>query len=254
VAERQHDAAKADAAQVDPAELIAVATHELRAPLTALVGFASTLRDGWRDLAPNDLDTCVDAIDRQAQRLAAMVEDLLAASVADAGAGRVELESVDVATVIGVACTDAQVERSHELIVKLPADVPAVWADAHALQRVIVNLLTNAARYSPRGSRIEVSATATASHVSVAVQDHGRGIDPAVREHLFDKFGRGAGGPRSSSGIGLYVVRKLTDLMGATVDVDNGAGGEGARFTITLARAERTLRAVPAPAAAIAAA
>jgi two-component system sensor histidine kinase KdpD len=232
------------------AELLAVASHELRSPLTALVGYASTLRDRRTELSDDELAQCTAAIERQAQRVARLVDDLLVASTVEAGGRPPARESVDVAAVIRDALDDVPPTR-HEVYVHIADGLSPAAADAGHLQRVVVNLLSNAMRYSRAGSRIDVSAEPDGDGVRVEVADRGRGIDPAQVQRLFGRFERGLRPDRAGCGIGLYVVRQLTEAMDGRITVDTTPGG-GSTFAVTLPRFVARPGSVPAPAAAVA--
>jgi len=216
------------------ADVLAVASHELRSPLTSLVGFATTLRDHGRELSGDEIERCAAAVERQATKVARMVEDLLAASMVDAGGAVTKLVAVDSVGVVRDALDDAPPTR-HEVIVFVGDDVPAAAGDPDHLRRVVVNLLTNATRYSRAGSRIDVSVEATADRgaVCISVRDQGRGIAPADQERMFGRYERGRGPGRGSCGLGLYVVRQLTEAMGGAVTVASELG-VGSTFAVTL--------------------
>jgi signal transduction histidine kinase len=210
-----------------------------------LVGHTETLRDRRRELSDDDLDTCIAAIDRQAQRLTALVEDLLAAAMADAGQTALAPEAVDVPAAVHDALTDVRFDRGHEVMVSIPDAVAPAAADASALRRVLVNLISNAARYSPARSRIDIRVDDHGGEIAVSVQDRGRGIDPGEVSQLFTKFRRGPNATPASCGIGLYVVQQLVDAMGGRITVDSQPGA-GSRFTVLLPVAAPVVAAPPA--------
>jgi signal transduction histidine kinase/uncharacterized membrane protein YczE len=214
-------------------DFIAIASHELRTPITALRGFARTL--GSPHMNPEREQQAAEVINRQVDRLALLVEDLLAVSLIDSGSHVPTMEPVPVADVAREVVAEASAHASgHEVVVDIDPRFPDVLADRQYLRRVLVNLVSNALKYSPDGTRVELSARVSESKALIAVRDEGCGIPLERQSRLFEKFMRvpvtnGPGG----TGLGLYIVKGLVDTMAGSVGVDSSPGN-GSRFWVSL--------------------
>jgi signal transduction histidine kinase len=153
----------------------------------------------------------------------------------EGGQLRVHLTSVELAPLLGELVRNTDVgDRVVEL--EVSAGLPSVVADAGRLEQVIANLMNNAAKFSPPGARILIRAEVGVGTVDVQVVDQGEGIPPERHEQIFDAYFQGpsvSGGRPKGLGIGLFLVHRLCQLMGATVSVES-APGEGSTFTIRL--------------------
>lgn len=214
--------------------LIASVSHELRTPLTAVLGFADLIENP-EGLEPEEISQFAAMIHRQATDMAAIVEDLLVAARAEMGALTLQITSVDpnlqISEVIGhlKQHPTARIEYS-------AAEVPMVRADPLRLRQVLRNLVNNAVRYG--GERVRVDTITTAEHVAVRVSDDGDGVPPHLAEAIFEPFfsAHDRRGQPDSLGLGLSVVRTLTEAMGGTVGVTDEDGWTV--FTVALARAD----------------
>jgi signal transduction histidine kinase len=207
----------------DREDLLHVVSHDLRSPLAVVVGQAQLLRRqaaGQADLAPR-----VEAILRAASRIDAMVEDLLDSARDESRRLQVEARPIDLRhwlpELLGRSASALEVERVR---LALPGEEgPAVLADPSRLERVVVNLLSNALKYSPPGSPVELRAGRQGAKVTLSVTDHGEGIPPGERPHVFDRFYRGEGtAARGGLGIGLYSVKLLVAAHGGRVWFEPG--------------------------------
>jgi two-component system, OmpR family, sensor histidine kinase KdpD len=221
--------------------LLSAISHDLRTPLTGLVGLAETLA-----LAPpaqpalqHELAT---SIRDSALRMNAMVVNLLDMARLEAGAVPLRREWQPLEEVVGsalAACAAALAARP--VRVTLADELPLLHLDAGLFERVLVNLLENAAKYTPAGSAIEISAVPTSQAVAIHVDDYGPGVPPGREDALFDKFERGNRESATAGvGLGLAISRAIVQAHAGSIRVANrvGAGGgiEGARFTIELPR------------------
>jgi signal transduction histidine kinase len=215
-------------------ELLDVVSHDLRAPLGALVGQAQLL--GRRAGGDAFLAARVEAILRCASRMDTMIDDLLDSARDESRQLRLQLEPVDV----GVHLTEL-LERSASVLegerVRLVLDGTGslvARADADRLDRIVLNLLTNALKYSPAESPVELGVASGGAWVTIRVADHGPGIPSAELPHLFDRFFRGQRtAARGGLGIGLYSVRLLVEAHGGTVRVEPGRK-DGTTFLVAL--------------------
>lgn len=214
--------------------LIASVSHELRTPLTAVLGFADLIGDP-RGLEHEELTVFAAEIHRQATDMAAIVEDLLVAARAEMGALHVRLESVD--PVGQLRDVIRQLEHNPSVVLEHAlTPTPNVRADPLRLRQILRNLVNNAVRYG--GERVRVDTATTAEHVAIRVSDDGDGVPADLVDAIFEPFfsAHDRRGQPDSLGLGLSVVRTLTEAMGATVDLTTEDGWTV--FTVKLARAD----------------
>lgn len=214
--------------------ILSALSHDLRTPLTALVGLADSLALSRPPLPAEALETA-EAIREQALRLSGLVGNLL--DMARLHAGRVTLrkEWQLLEEVIGASIQLlGRSLANHQVRVALPKDIPLVEFDAVLIERVFCNLLENAAKYAPSGSLIEISGSAKDESVEVSVCDQGPGFPPDKQGTLFEMFVRGA--PESATpgaGLGLAICRAIIDAHGGTIYAVNRPEG-GACVTFIL--------------------
>ena len=217
-------------------EFLALLSHELRNPLAPILTSARLLERQGNAVAQHDLDVII----RQVKHLVRLVDDLL--DVSRVARGRVTLKKkrLELATVVSRAIEAAGPligERGHRLEVSVPPSGLEVDADEVRLTQVINNLLTNAAHYTSPGGTIGVSATREEREVVLRVRDNGVGIDPALIPDVFETFVQGARGPDRGSGglgLGLSLVRTLTELHGGTVAAHSEGRDRGSEFVVRL--------------------
>jgi signal transduction histidine kinase len=218
-------------------EFIAVLAHELRNPLTPIVA-GLHLMEGPQD-ASRDLTRVRGAMQRQISHLVRLVDDLL--DVSRITSGKIELcrEPVRLGEVIAQATEISQpfiAQRNHTFTSRVEAGDTQVHGDPVRLAQVISNLLNNAARYTDPGGKIELLCTSDSEGVRIDVADTGRGMGPELLPRVFDIFVQekaGGGG----LGIGLTLVRRLTEMHGGRVEAHSEGPGKGARFSVFLPRA-----------------
>jgi two-component system phosphate regulon sensor histidine kinase PhoR len=218
-------------------EFVANVSHELRTPLTLVQGFVETLREGaWTDAAraPEFLET----IDRNVQRLRALVEDLLRLSKLESAGEIVRLQEVDAGALLGrVRETFGPLAGKKRLDFGVEAPPGLVLrADPELLERAVGNLVENALKYTPEGGRIRARAGRDGDAVAFAVEDSGIGIPEADQPRVFERFyrvdksrSRDLGG----TGLGLAIVKHIAQLHGGSVSV-RSAPGRGSTFTLHL--------------------
>jgi two-component system phosphate regulon sensor histidine kinase PhoR len=231
------------------AEFVATVSHELRTPLAALHGAALTLTRRSQELPPEMREKLLSMIARQSKRLAGLVEDILLAGQLDAGSLRVEHEPFNAAAVARAAVDEARQRAATRAMLRVSTseDLPRVLGDEGRTHQILANLIDNAVKYSPAGSRVDVEVQREDSRVRFSVRDRGPGIPPAEQEHVFEKFYRldpnhhhGVGG----SGLGLYICRQLVSSMHGRIWVESGPQ-RGSTFAFDLPIANEP---VPAPA------
>ncbi|MBK1613788.1 two-component system sensor histidine kinase KdbD [Rubrivivax gelatinosus] len=210
--------------------LLSAISHDLRTPLAALVGLADTLA-----LQGSGQHTTIAAIRESARRMAALVGNLLDMARLQAGAVRLRLAWQPLEEVVGSALAASHAAlQDRPVAVELADDLPLLALDAVLFERVFVNLLENAAKYTPAGSRVTIRAARQGEQVRIAVEDEGPGLPPGREQALFEKFERGE---RESAtpgvGLGLAITRAIVQAHGGTIVGSNRESG-GARFTIEL--------------------
>jgi PAS domain S-box-containing protein len=219
-------------------DFIATVSHELRTPLAAVHGAAQTLQR--EDIAPGGevFRHLLALLSEQSERLAAIVEDILLASMIDSPGLKVTSEQVDVTALAAQVVAAARAHAGERLTLELvaPGSAPPVEADSDRLRQVLTNLLANAVKYSPDGGQIELSIEPRNGYLDVVVRDQGLGIAPAEQRLIFEKFYRvdaNMTGGVSGSGLGLYICRELVHRMGGAIAVESQPG-EGSTFVVTL--------------------
>jgi two-component system sensor histidine kinase KdpD len=218
-------------------EFVAIASHELRTPLTALQGFSELL--AMRRFAPAELARIGAIMSAETERLGRIVSDFLDLSRLERGlTPTLRLTRVDAAALIGNAVEVLRRARvTHEFEVDCAEPLPPLEADPDALDRVVKNLVSNAVKYSPTGSRVRVAARAHEQPpaVEITVEDEGPGIADADRARIFEPYYRTAAGARTAggTGLGLAVVKSLIDAHGGTIQADNVVP-HGTRMTLVL--------------------
>ena len=219
-------------------EFVANVSHELRTPLTAIKGYAETLRDGGlRD--PETAAEFVRVIHRHAERLRALIEDLLDLAAVEQGEARLKpavVRARDVAAQAEGLVRPAAEARGQTLAIDLPADLPDILADRDRLAQILINLLDNAVKFTPEGGRVTLSAKAAEGRVVLAVRDNGVGIPPGDLPRIFERFyrvGRSRDRREGGTGLGLAIAKHLTQAMGGTIEVES-VQGSGTTFRVSL--------------------
>ncbi len=229
--------------------LLAAISHDVRTPLTALIGLAETLQASLPPLSAGQTDAA-RAITHEARELHALVNNLLDMARLQSGAVALRSEWQSIEEVVGSAIRQAQHALAGAAVTtRLPADLPLVEFDAVLIERVLVNLLENAAKYGR--PPIEIGAEATAGSLVLTVRDHGPGLPAPLKERpqlLFEKFTRGqAESATPGVGLGLAIAKAIVDAHRGQIVATDAADG-GACFTLTLPRRPQPAAlAEPAP-------
>ena len=236
---RERDARReAEAASRLKDEFLATLSHELRTPLNAVMGWASMLRQ--RSLDDDGRARAIEIIERNSRSQQQLIGDILEVSQIIRGQLRLDMQMLDLVEVVRAAMESANptaTARRQQLKAALPAAPVLVHGDRERLQQIFWNLLSNAMKYTPRGGRIDVEIVADAHDVFVSVRDSGVGIVPDVLPHIFERFRQGETGPTreyGGLGLGLAIVRHLTEAHGGTVRAQSAGVGQGATFTVAL--------------------
>ncbi|MDX1660022.1 MAG: HAMP domain-containing sensor histidine kinase, partial [Nitriliruptorales bacterium] len=232
--QRELDAMKGD--------FVARVSHELRTPLTPIRGFAEVLAKRGDDLTADQRSEAAQNIVDRAQRMTALVEDLLLVARLDDGSyAAVDPVRADLHPVVARTVGRFRAENpNRELHLFVAPGTGEAMADPNRTQQIITNLLDNALRYSPDDTNVEVELRQDGDDVCVVVTDHGPGIPSDKQQAIFERFHRLEDPLRmrtSGVGLGLFISRRLAEAMHGSLTVESTVG-EGSRFTLRLPTAE----------------
>jgi PAS domain S-box-containing protein len=232
--------AQAEQANRSKDDFLAMVSHELRTPLNAMLGWARMLSAGTLD--PARQKRGLEVIERNAIAQAQLIEDLLDVSRIVHGKLRLEVSLIDFKQVVEAAIDSmrpAVESKGIQLNVVMEPSIGPLSGDAQRLQQVVWNLLSNAAKFTPKGGVIEVGLRRVDEHVELVVSDNGRGIAEGALPFVFDRFRqadasitRAYGG----LGLGLSIAKHLAELHGGTIEAFSEGEGTGSRFKLTLCR------------------
>ncbi|MCW5889246.1 MAG: CHASE3 domain-containing protein [bacterium] len=249
-ADAEEARALAESANVAKDQFLAVLSHELRAPLNAMMAWLGLLKRGA--LQGTDLTRAVATIERNVNLQAQLIDDLLDVSRIVSGKLSLDAQRVDLGAVVQTAVEDAR-QAAAAKGVALEADVAvldhAVLGDAQRLRQVVTNLLTNAIKFTPPGGRVTVALGERAGAAGIEVSDTGAGIAPDFLPHVFDRFRQAdetSTRAHGGLGLGLSIVRHLVELHGGTVGVASDGPGRGACFRVRLPMDSAPFTRVPA--------
>jgi PAS domain S-box-containing protein len=219
-------------------EFLATLSHELRTPLNAIVGYTRMMRSGL--VTGERAERALETVDRNANALTQIVEDVLDVSRIIAGKIRLNVRPVDLPQVVEEALDSirpAADARGVKLEAVLDPRAGPVSGDPDRLQQVVWNLVSNAVKFTPRGGRVQVRVQRVDSHIEIEVSDTGIGIPVSFLPHVFERFRQADGGisrERGGLGLGLAIVRHLAEMHGGTVSVASDGEGQGATFRVRL--------------------
>ncbi|TAJ86497.1 PAS domain S-box protein [bacterium] len=229
---------QAEAASRAKDKFVAMVSHEIRTPLNAILGWAQLLRTDKYD--KEETARALETIERNAKAQAQLIDDLLDISRIITGKMNLDIQPVEPTQIIEEAIDSIRLAaeaKSIELHVRLEPRGALVSGDPNRLQQIVWNLLSNAVKFTPRHGRIVVSVERIDSQLQLTVSDSGEGISPEFLPYVFDRFSQAnAGSERKHGGLGLglAIVRHLTELHGGTVRAESQGEGQGAIFTVTL--------------------
>jgi len=233
----QHEQVEAEAERLRTA-LLSSLSHDMRTPLGAITGAASSLLEDRGALAEPQRRDLLQAILDEAQRMNRLIGNLLDMIRVESGALEVQRDWQPLEEIVGVALIRLEERlKGRPVEVKLPPDLPLLEVDGLLIEQVLVNLLENAVKYTPPATPLEISARARDGAVEVAVADRGAGLPPGEEARVFDKFYRaapqGAGASPGGVGLGLTICRGIVTAHGGRIWAENRPGG-GAVFRFTL--------------------
>jgi signal transduction histidine kinase len=223
--------------------MVANVSHELRTPVATVRATLESVLNRQSGTLHDDLRHDLEVMDGEIARLQRLIDDLFTLARADAGGLAMECQAVDVGPVVRQAVEAlaplAWNSGRVEVVAELPPELPAAQADGARLGQVLSNLLRNAIRHTPPGGIVAVLAVVEEEALRIQVRDTGEGIAPEDLPHIWERFYRGGKDPTrdgSGAGLGLALVKELTEAMGGRVDVDSTVG-QGSCFILRLPRA-----------------
>ena len=218
-------------------DLVATLAHDIKGPLTSIIGFAELLEEGF--LEGDDATDAARTIRSNAQRLATLANDMLALSRVEHGELEIADDRVDLVDILRATVESVAAERPIELVTDVESAL--VRGDAERLRQVFDNLVRNAIKFSPGGEPVRVHVSEQGTGFSVTVQDQGIGVPPDEVSKLFNRFARASNARKAKiagTGVGLFIVKTIIERHGGSVGV-NSAGGSGSTFNVSLPAIER---------------
>jgi K+-sensing histidine kinase KdpD len=219
-------------------EFVSMLAHELKGPMTTIMGFASTLKDQRAKLSDEKQDHILAIVSKETERLSRLVNDLLDVSRMEAGSLKYELEPMSLTDVVdGVLTVHTSLRTVHAIVSDISEDFPKVVGDKDRIRQVVINLLTNATRYSPEGTTVTLSAELIEDGrvARIKVSDEGIGIPEADRKRVFSKFAMlpKPGWVKKGTGLGLFITQGIIEAHGGEIWVED-ADPKGTVFAFTL--------------------
>lgn len=227
-------------------EFVAAISHELRTPLAAILGWVNVLTHPG--VQPGMQERGIQAIARNAQAQAVLVDDLLEMSRIVAGKQLMNVERVDLNAIVTSAADNARPtaqSRQLEVVLRLAPEAVEVFGDARRLTQIVMNLVTNAMKFTPAGGTVALATAVRDTVVELEVSDTGQGIDPAFLPTLFDRFSqadRSGSSMHGGLGLGLSIVKNLVEMHGGDVAARSAGLGQGSVFSVHLPRAGHSQR------------
>jgi signal transduction histidine kinase len=218
-------------------DFVATVSHELKTPLTAIIGAAKTLGRSGRTMGAEKQYGFIEMIDRQGGRLLRLVEDVLTTARIESGTPIMNRRRLNLREAVGdiiEALAQTTIGEGRQIVLKTEPDDPHVWGDPTAIHQIVMNLLENALKYSPPEKLVRVTVRELPAEAVIAVVDEGQGIPEEQMETIFDRFRqldssstRRVGGV----GLGLFIVKRLVDAHGGRVEVES-TPGRGSTFMV----------------------
>ena len=218
-------------------------SHELRTPMNAIIGFTRLVRRKAADLLPARQLENLEKVEISANQLLALINDILDLSKIEAGKMSVNFMPFEFMTLVDTCFSTVEPmikEGKVQLIKKVPEDLPEMLSDQDKLKQIIINLLSNALKFTEKGE-VKLSAAVEGSSLKIAVSDTGVGIPANALEYIFDEFRQVDGSStreHGGTGLGLSITKKLAHILGGTIEASS-VEGEGSTFTVILPLSQR---------------
>lgn len=247
--------ARAEEANEAKSRFLANMSHELRTPLTAIVGYSSVLADGLFGPLNDKQRDGLNAITRSSEHLKTLIDDVLNLARVESGKEEAEASRVGVKELLHYAFKMMQQTAVSKGVILRPLEIPAdledsaVFADQKHLQQIIINLMSNAVKYTPRGGEVTVTVDIVVDKMRFSITDTGVGISPQKMEKLFERFERGEdtySKEQEGTGIGLNLTQQLIELNGGRIGVESTVG-QGSTFWFMIPLAEGGARSTVEP-------
>jgi signal transduction histidine kinase len=218
-------------------DFVSSVSHELKTPLTSIKAFTTTILSDL-NMTDKTRRQFLGIIDEESNRLAELIEDLLEMSRIESGSLQVSMELVDISDVFNQTAISLEALAAKEnikLVKNIPENLPLLAADPGKLRSVITNLVSNAAKFTPDGGRVDIKARQTEDELKVTVSDTGMGIPQEDLPKIFDRFYRvnRPGKEIQGTGLGLAIVKKIVEMHNGRIEVRSKVN-EGTTFTIYL--------------------
>ena len=221
-------------------DFISMLAHELNGPMTSIVGFGQVLREQFDTLPEDRRARMLDLVTKEVDRLGRLVDDLLDLSRMEAGTLRYDVVPVELGEILdSILDVHTSLSREHEIVYDLPPELPKVTGDSDRIKQVLLNLLSNATRYSPAATRVEVRAKEVTVDdrrmLRISVRDHGIGLTEDEMKRLFTKFVKLSkpDWATKGTGLGLYITKGIVEAHGGELIVESEKG-KGSTFHFTL--------------------
>lgn len=216
------------------ADFVASITHELKTPLTSLMGYASILRKRGEGLTLAQREEFLGILEKQGQRILQLIEELLQKSRIESGSTKLQRVRLPLQTIVTQVAREIAGGRNRRIDVNAPEGELGLYGDPAAIEHVITNLIDNALKYSPDDTPVNIDVEQVDGEVQVRVRDQGSGIASEDLPFIFDRFRQSQNARGSASvGLGLYIVKNLVTAHGGRVWADSNAG-KGTTFTVSL--------------------
>ncbi|MBS3794309.1 MAG: PAS domain S-box protein [Candidatus Thorarchaeota archaeon] len=220
-------------------EFVSLVTHEFRTPLTSIIGYVELMLEGDTGKITNEQRDFLEIVSRNADYLSELVDELMDVSRIEAGAVKLDIKEFNLTTVVEDVVDGMRPrmeKKDQNLSIEIPKDLPKVEADERKTSQIILNLVSNAHKYTPPGGNITVTAASEADYVRVDVSDNGIGLSDEEMEKLFSKFFR-AENPQTTkidgTGLGLWITRSFVEMQGGEIFVESEPGN-GSTFSFTI--------------------